>query len=196
MHDKMYNYIDWFFANRIGAGVEGPTLVRHIIICIVTASTKHSRVKYEIRNRASKLCGERRIFSTMHEGDKKRFNLIESSWISRALCMQSQCVVKYLYIVYGVSSVWSNLTARTHQSEREFHNCRMMQPHRRAEAEVACSCPTCDIRPIYLVSEFSLMIAFPNRHKLQCLQLRWPIKRQSLIYHAYGDTSYVCRRLW
>lgn len=58
MRDKMYNYIDWCFANRIGAGVEGPTLVRHIIICIVTASTKHSRVKYEIRNRASKLCGE------------------------------------------------------------------------------------------------------------------------------------------
>lgn len=46
----------------------------------------------------------------------------------------------------------------------------MMQPHRRAEAEVACSCPTCDIRLI-----------------------------QSLIYHAYedayGDTSYVYRRL-
>lgn len=27
------------------AGVEGPTLMRHIIICVVTASTKHSRVK-------------------------------------------------------------------------------------------------------------------------------------------------------
>lgn len=59
------------------AGDEGPISMRHIIICVVTASTKNLPVKYEILKRASKLCRETRIFSTVDEVGKKMFNLVE-----------------------------------------------------------------------------------------------------------------------
>lgn len=61
MRDKMCNYIDWFFANRIcGRGWRADFGEAYYYPCCHCLHQTFCELKYKIRKRASKLCREMR----------------------------------------------------------------------------------------------------------------------------------------
>lgn len=151
------------------AGDEGPISMRHIIICVVTASTKNLRVKYEILKRAAKLCRETRIFSTVDGVGTKMFKLYLACPVHEVTRV-STCTSYYTQTRYlGVSlRLAYNLYSPTWY----------LVVRRRRSPVVA---------PLALLDSFTSFQsfrAFPSRvakHKLRCLVL---IRRLSLIYHT------------